>query len=145
MIALGQSALASADAFPDQSFPAKLSYIQPSIDPNRGSVQVKLDVANPPKYLMQDMTVSVDIEVSKHDNVLLVPVNSVHDLLTKKPWVLKVNGNRTLRQDVTLGAKGVNEVEIASGLKLGEMLVPLSNVGVVTGQKVRPLPAIASP
>ena len=145
LIALGQSALTSADAFPDQSFPAKLSYIQPSIDPNRGSVQVKLDVVNPPKFLMQDMTVSVDIEVAKHSDVLLVPVNSVHDLLTKKPWVLKVNGNRTLRQDVTLGAKGVNEVEIASGLKLGEMLVPLSNVGVVAGQKVRLLPAVASP
>ena len=84
LIALGQSALTSADAFPDQNFPAKLSYIQPSIDPNRGSVQVKLEVSEPPTFIMQDMTVSVDIEVAKHSDVLLVPVNAVHDLLTKK-------------------------------------------------------------
>ncbi len=145
LIALGQSSLISADAFPDQSFPATLSYIQPSIDPNRGSVQVKLDVADPPKFIMQDMTVSVDIEVAKHSDVLLVPVNAVHDLLTKKPWVLKVDGTYALRWDVTLGVKGVTEVEIASGLKLGDMLIPLSNVGVMTGQKIRPLPAALSP
>ena len=91
------------------------------------------------------MTVSVDIEVAKHNDVLLAPVNSVHDLLTKKPWVLKVDGTHTLHQDVTLGVKGVNEVEITSGLKRGEILIPLSNVGVVTGQKIRPLPAVAIP
>ena len=63
----------------------------------------------------------------------------------KKPWVLKVDGTHALRWDVTLGVKGVTEIEIASGLKLGEMLIPLSNVGVVTGQKIRPLPSVASP
>lgn len=145
LIAPGQSALASADAFPDQSFSAKLSYIQSTIDPNRGSVQVKLDVANPPKFLMQDMTVSVDIEVAKHNDVLLVPVNAVHDLLTKKPWVLKVDGNHAVRQDITLGVKGVSEVEITSGLKIGEMLIPLNNVGIISGEKIRVLEPAANP
>lgn len=145
LVALGQSALVSADAFPDQSFPATLSYIQPSIDPNRGSVQVKLDVADPPKFLLQDMTVSVDIEVAKHSNVMLMPVNAVHDLLTKKPWVLKVVGNYAVRQDVMLGVKGVTEVEITSGVKIDEMLIPLSNVGIITGEKIRPLQPVVRP
>ncbi len=145
LIALGQSALASADAFPDQSFTAKLSYIQPSVDPNRGSVEVKLEVANPPKFLMQDMTVSADIEVAKHTDILLVPVNAVHDLLTKKPWVLKVDGTHAFRQDVTLGVKGVSEVEIMSGLELGETLIPLSNIGIKTGEKIRPLQTVVEP
>ena len=145
LIALGQSALVSADAFPDQNFPAQLTYIQPSIDLNRGSVQAKLEVTNPPKFLIQDMTVSVDIEVAKHINVLLAPINAIHDLLTKKTWVLKVDGTHALRQDVTLGVRGVSEVEIVSGLKDGEMIIPLSNTGIITGQKIRPQLPVAKP
>ena len=145
LIALGQSALVSADAFPDQNFPAQLAYIQPSIDLNRGSVQAKLEVTNPPKFLIQDMTVSVDIEVARHNDVLLAPINVIHDLLTKKPWVLKVDGTHALRQDVTLGVRGVSQVEIVSGLKDGEMVIPLSNTNIITGQKIRPQLPVAKP
>ena len=55
-----QTAQASADAYPQLRFPARLQYINPGIDAQRGSVEVKLDVPQPPAYLMQDMTVSVD-------------------------------------------------------------------------------------
>src|SRR5664279_1978333 len=58
-ISLGQKALASADAYPEQRFGAVISYINPGIDITRASVEVKLTVADPPDYLRQDMTVSV--------------------------------------------------------------------------------------
>ena len=64
-LALGQKALASADAYPDQRFAAVVSYINPGVDITRASVEVKLTVADPPDYLRQDMTVSVDIEVAR--------------------------------------------------------------------------------
>jgi len=35
-----------------------VAYINPAVDPQRGSVEVKLDVPRPPAYLRQDMTVS---------------------------------------------------------------------------------------
>ena len=56
LIALAQPAVVSTDAFPDQTFDATLTYVQPTVDPNRGSVEVKLEVPKPPKFLMQDMT-----------------------------------------------------------------------------------------
>ena len=64
-IALGQKAFGSADAFASQRFDAVVGYINPGIDAARGSVEVKLNVANPPAYLRQDMTVSVDIETAR--------------------------------------------------------------------------------
>ncbi len=63
-IALGQKALASADAYPDKRFAATITYINPGVDISRASVEVKLTVADPPDYLRQDMTVSVDVEVA---------------------------------------------------------------------------------
>ena len=37
---------------------------------------------NPPSYLRQDMTVSVDIEVARRDDTLALPARSVHDALS---------------------------------------------------------------
>ena len=61
LLRLNQAAVASADAYPDQTFDAQLVYINPRVDPLRGSVEVKLHVPKPPAYLQQDMTVSVDL------------------------------------------------------------------------------------
>ena len=65
LLRVGQAAIASADAYPAQRFAATVAYINPAVDPLRGSVQVKLSVPQPPPYLLQDMTVSVDVEVAR--------------------------------------------------------------------------------
>ncbi|MGZ5651580.1 MAG: HlyD family secretion protein, partial [Usitatibacter sp.] len=52
LLKLGQDALASADAYPGQRFAAQVAYINPGIDPLRGSVEVKLRVPQPPDNLI---------------------------------------------------------------------------------------------
>ena len=47
LLRVGQNALVSADAYPDQRFNAKLSYINPSVDITRASVEVKLTGDSP--------------------------------------------------------------------------------------------------
>ncbi len=55
---VGQKARASADAFPDRSFPAEVISISPGVDVARGTVDVKLRVPAPPDELKTDMTLS---------------------------------------------------------------------------------------
>ena len=38
------------------------------------------------------MTVSVDIEVARRANAVLVPGDALHDADTASPWVLKLDG-----------------------------------------------------
>lgn len=133
-IALGKSALASADAYPQQKFAAVVSYINPGIDIARASVEVKLTVADPPDYLRQDMTVSVDIEVAAKDNALVLPVRAVHDVLSGQPWVLGVKDGRAVKRPVRLGLRGIVNLEILDGIAEGEVAIPL-NAGVLTGQR----------
>ena len=66
LIRLGQLALGSADSYPDERFAAEVTSIDPQVDAQRGSVEVKLAVQDAPEYLKEDMTVSVDIEVRQH-------------------------------------------------------------------------------
>jgi HlyD family secretion protein len=135
-LALGQKALASADAYPDQRFAATMSYINPGVDISRASVEVKLTVTNPPDYLRQDMTVSVDIEVAARDNALVLPSRSVHDVLSGQPWVLGIRDGRAVKRPVRLGLRGNSHIEILGGMAEGEAAIP-QNSGVLTGQRVR--------
>ena len=48
VLATGQRAIASADAFPDRRFDAVLAYLAPGIDVQRGTVEAKFDVAAAP-------------------------------------------------------------------------------------------------
>jgi len=137
-LSLGQKAQASADAYPDRRFAAIVTYINPGVDISRATVEVKLTVADPPDYLRQDMTVSVDIEVASKDGALVLPVRSVHDALSGQPWVLGIKDGRAAKRPVKLGLRGNSHIEIVDGLGQGDVAIPQSS-GVVTGQRIRPV------
>jgi HlyD family secretion protein len=136
-LAIGQVALGSADAFSDQLFTAEIIYINPGIDSSRGSVEIKLGVKDPPEYLRQDMTVSVDIETAKRNKALIIPAAVLRDPTGNNPWVLVVRDNHTYHQIVTIGLRGDNNIEILSGITVGEAII-LPSLGLIkTGQHVR--------
>jgi HlyD family secretion protein len=136
LLALGQTAIASADSFPTKTFPAELVYINPSVDATRGSVLVKLRIPDPPDYLIQDMTVSVNIEVARRANALVLPADAVHDAHGTAPWVLVVEASRSRKQVVQLGARGAGQVEILDGVNDGDIVVA-GTMQVAAGPRVR--------
>jgi HlyD family secretion protein len=138
LIAVGQKALASADAYPEKTFAAEVTYINPGIDITRASVEIKLTVPEPPNYLRQDMTVSVDIEVGRRNDTLILPLRDIYDALTGSPWVMIVRDNRAHKQSVRLGLRGSTYIEILEGAAVGELAVPVTAL-VRTGQRIRPV------
>lgn len=135
---LGQKALAAADAFPSLSFPAEVAYINPAVDPSRGSVEVKLNVPGPPPHLRQDMTVSVDIEVARRAKGLVVALEAIHDCAGAETWVMKITDGRAKHQAVKLGLRVGGKVEILDGLKAGDQVFPSTGKGVADGTRLRP-------
>jgi len=135
-VRLGQMALVSADAYPDQLFEAKVSFINPGVDPLRGSVEVKLKVLEAPAFLAQDMTVSVDIEVNRQLAVLQIPISSVHSM-EQQPWVLLVRDHRAAKTPVHLGLQGPAVVQVLSGLQAGDLLVSHVNIDLADGSRLR--------
>ncbi len=136
---LGQPATASADAFPHRLFPARVAWIAPAVDLSRGTVEVKLDVPDPPQFLRPDMTVSVNVEVGREADALVVPAGSVRDA-GSAPWVLVVRGGRAERQAVRLGMRGEGVVQILEGLGPGDAVIPPSSP-VAADARVRAEPA----
>ena len=134
----GQPAQASADAFPRERFAATVETVAPSVDPERGTVEVKLTVPQPPAYLRPGMTVSVEIEVGRRERALLLPTEAVQDAASEQPWVLVPEDGRAVRSDVTLGLRGEEQVEVAQGLAEGELVLLPSSKTLLPGQRVRP-------
>jgi HlyD family secretion protein len=137
LLLLNQIAWVSADAFPEKKFKARLEFMNPSIDPQRGSVEIKLTAIDPPAEIKQDMTVSVDIEVASRDSAVLAPLTSIHDLHGANPWVLVLKSGITNKQSIQLGLIGQGWAEILTGLKAGDLLVPLRSGEIVSGLRIR--------
>lgn len=138
LIEIGQKAVASADAFPNRRFEAYVSFVNPAVDIARASVEVKLTVPDPPAYLRQDMTVSVDVEFARRDDALVLPARAVRDMQSGRAWILVLRDGRAVRRPVRVGIRGQSQVEILEGAGEGDLAVPV-NAGVVTGQRLRPV------
>lgn len=119
---IGQNAVVSADAYSAQKFNAVLSFINPGVDAQRGSVTVKLTVLEPPSYLQQDMTVSLNIETARRTQVMMIATDAVHSP-NKLPWVMLVRDGRTVKQDIEWGLRGSLWSEVVRGLKPGDRVV----------------------
>jgi HlyD family secretion protein len=142
LLALRQLAVVSADAYPAQRFVAALAYINPGVNATTGAVEVKLDVAAPPAVLKQDMTVSVDIEVARRPQALIVPLAAVHDADTT-PWVLRLEGRSAVRSAVLLGLRSGGLAEVLSGLAEGDVVL-VGPAAVRPGARVRATPRVAA-
>jgi HlyD family secretion protein len=137
LIAVGQSAIASVDAYPTETFPARVHFINPAVDRLRASVEVKLRVPTPPAHLRQDMTVTVDIEAATRPRTLIVPTADIHELGTPNAWVLIATDGRARRRPVRVGLVSAGKAEILSGVAEGDLIVPRSANSVPDGKRLR--------
>jgi len=123
LLRLGQRAVISAEAFPDQRVDASISRIAPSVDPIRGTVEVDLAIDHD-LDLRPDMTVTVEIEVGRVESALLLPSWLIRDLGSEAPWLMLAEEGQARRRDVKLGLEGDDLVEVVSGLREEDKVLP---------------------
>ena len=116
--------MVSAEAYPSQSFDATLGYIAPAVNGERGTIEIRLDVPEPPSYLRPNMTVSVELQIETRRDALSLPLAAVQQISSAHPWVgvLDAHG-KVERREVRIGLRGDELVDIASGLTAGERVV----------------------
>lgn len=135
---VGQAAVASADAFPDDRFDATVSRIAPVVDPDQGTIEVRLSVPSPPSYLLPDMTVSVNVEVARRAEALTLPIQAVRAPLSDTAWVLVARDGRAIRAPVELGIRDDRYVEVTGGVETDDRVVAARAGTVAPGDRIRP-------
>ena len=136
-VALGQAAVCIADAFPDRPFKATVVFIAPSVDPQRGTVDMRLKVAPVPRELRQDMTVSVNVETGRRDRALVLPNDALTGVAGGKATAWLMRGGKAMRTEVTLGLRGLTASEVTAGVKAGDVVLANAGADLVDGQRIR--------
>lgn len=137
VLAHGQQAMCVADAYPSRPFPAEVTFIAPSVDAQRGSVDIRLTVDPVPAFLRQDMTVSVNIETGRRDDAIVVPNDALGSVDGDRAEVWVVADGRATRRGVALGLRGLVLTEVTDGLQAGDWILADAGAAVEEGDRVR--------
>jgi len=125
-VRVGEAASVSFQALPGRVFNARITYIQPDVDPTTRTLKARLDMDNPALLLKPDMYADVELRVNL-PSTLTVPAEAVLDAGERKSvFIDRGNGFFEPRR-VTTGERVGNRIEILSGLRGGERVVSSGN------------------
>jgi RND family efflux transporter MFP subunit len=109
----------SVEAYPDRTFSGKVWRVNPSVDQETRSFEVEALVANPESLLKPGFFVKAKIPSERVDTTLLVPQEAVrYTYGVYKVFV--VEGNVVRENEVRIGERSDQDLEIVAGLKEGE-------------------------
>ena len=122
---IGQSASVVADAFDEQRFTAHVLSISPTVDAQRGAIEVKLSLdKDPPAFLREDMTLSVEVETAKRERALVLPLKAVRSQTNNSTAsVLLAIDGRAQEKPVRLGLRTLEAAEVLEGLAPGDLVL----------------------
>lgn len=127
MVRDGMAATVRVQRYPGERFQGKVALVSPTIDRQTRTARVKVRVPNTDHRLMSGMLARVELEVERHAGVVVVPYSSliiesgVGGKVIYRGFV--VQGNRARERVLTVGIIDGPQVEITSGLSVGELLV----------------------
>ena len=148
-IKVGYTANVVFDALPNLTYTGKVTLISPQLVTISGNAVVEGDVVLDAKQvsgvpaltLPLGVTASVDIIAAQASNVVLVPVQALHELSPNNYAVfVVVNGKPTLKI-VTVGLQDGTFAEIKSGVKAGDVV----STGLQATQNNTNAQAVATP
>jgi HlyD family secretion protein len=137
----GQVASVLADAYPTQRFTARVLSIAPLVDAQRGAIEVRFSVAQPPAFLREDMTLSVEVETARREQALVVPADALRGDTSSGQSVWLARDGRVQARAVRLGLRTLAAAEIVDGLSAGDVV--LLGPAPQPGKRVRPDTAAA--
>lgn len=124
----GQKATVVADAFAGQRFVATVLSIAPSVDAQRGAIEVKFALAgDAPAFLREDMTLSVEVETARRERALVLPLAALRQppggAAQDPGGVFVAVDGRAQWRGVRLGLRTLDAVEVLDGLAAGDAVL----------------------
>lgn len=119
----GQELKVKVNAFPDQTFTARLHYLGRKVSSTTNSVPLIAEVKNPGGILRPGMFAQVMIPGKEKTNVIAVPAKAVLDDAAQEFVFIKDSDRLFRRVDIQSGLKTEDWIEVERGLAGGEQVV----------------------
>jgi len=138
-LAKGQTVVVTWDALPGRSWQGTVTQVPTTVvaKGSRTVGEVECEVDNSDHKLLPNVNVSVTIVTAKHDNVLTVPREAIHQAGGKR-FVLEVVNDNLVRRDVETSISNLTDIEITHGVSDGAKIAlgAYNNLPLREGMKV---------
>src|SRR5271167_2048129 len=144
-ISVGQRVNVTSDGYPDRSFAAKITTIEPQISPDTRTIAVQATMPNPNDALLPGMFVDAAVVLPPQPGTMVVPETAVeYTLYGDSVYVIRQDGKdaegkpilKAVRTPVKTGTRWDDKVAIRSGLKPGEEIVAAGQGKLQNGVQV---------
>jgi membrane fusion protein, heavy metal efflux system len=113
----------SVESYPKQVFPARVSFISPTVDLATRTVHVRCEVNNPNGLLKPDMFARMKIIAAARKSVPVIPASAIVARGENSFVLVEEAPGRFRKRKVEIGYEVDGSVMINSGLKVGERIV----------------------
>jgi len=144
-IAAGQAVQFAVDAYPNRSFEAEITAIEPQVSADTRTIKVQATMSNPDHLLLPGMFADVHVVLPPAQNIVTVPETAVdYTLYGDSVFVLTPNGTdkdgkpilKATRTFVKTGERFNNRVAIQEGLKPGDLVAASGQIKLINGGSV---------
>lgn len=141
-LAVGQDIEVRVDSFPDRVFPAKLTTIEPQIDPTTRSIKVQATLDNPGHLLLPGMFAVARVVLPADPHVTTVAETSVdytaygESVFLLAPAGRQLDGKpvyKAVQTFVKTGDRHDGKVAILDGVKPGDLVVTVGQLKLQNG------------
>jgi len=123
LVHVGQPIYFTVLAYPDRTFPATISYVAASLDPNSRRLLVRASVDNSAGLLKPEMFASVKILTGESDIEIAVPRDAIiYEGDTARVWVVRDDKGIELRR-IKVGLTNGTMVEVLGGLAPSDRVI----------------------
>ncbi len=122
-------AVVTTQAYPGRSLSGRVSYVDPRVDPQSRTLQVRIELANPREMLKLGMFVDVNLggaiqSAESSQPRVTVPRAAIQTLGTKQVvYVATDQSGSFVQREVVVGAETNGQIPVYNGLSAGERVV----------------------
>ncbi len=142
-IRAGQKVTFAVNAYPGRSFEGRVIDVNPAVQADTRSAKVRIRVDNAAGQLKAGMFVQGEIITGVQTHAVVIPSAAVYrdDRTSKSSYVFVVENGKAVRRNVRIGRERDSVLEIADGLKPGDLVAAEQSIELAEGVRVEPLAA----
>ena len=132
----GNSAEVTINAIPDKTFPGKILFINPLVDPSTKTCQVTVEIINKDNEIKPGMFASVKIQSRIERDKILVLKDALL-VRDQRNLVFITNGNLAKWHYVDIGESNDQYYEIRNGVQPGDSVIVQGNYNLAHDSKIK--------
>ncbi len=121
-ISRSQTVFISTEFYPENKIEGTIDYIAPSVDPNKGTVKVKVRLIGQEDYLIKNLTVRCEIVSAEYPDALVIPQEYLFRD-NERFYVFSFQDGLAEQKEIKIDNPNAQEIRIIEGIQLDEIIL----------------------